>query len=171
MAVPLTNQVTDDVPLWIIHMVLYAAIYIWMILIATSSVTWLVDGTTIYGKFIHIIAMFILSDFRLHSWPIRTCVAFHFDLLCRFLFSLFILDSTCIWCWKMGAAHNQGEFYSNIFGSPAMRTQFLRPGHCTRMRDKNGQLALTEKSHRNLSVRLDQKQKFTKKWTWVKHFL
>ena len=35
---------------------------------------------------------------------------------------------------------------------------------------ENGQLVLPGKVSQNLSVRLDQKQKFAKKWTWVKHF-
>ena len=43
-----------------------------------------------------------------------------------------------------------------------MRTPFLGSGDCTRMRDKNGQLALSGKGQWNLSVRLDQKQKSTK---------
>ena len=61
---------------------------------------------------------------------------------------------------KSGAAHNQGEFYSDIFGSPPMRTQFFETGP---LHADDGQLALTGKSQRNLSVRLDQKQTFTKK--------
>ena len=52
-----------------------------------------------------------------------------------------------------GAAHNQGEIYSDIFESPPMRTPFLRSGDCTGMRGRNGQLALTGKRQGNLSVR------------------
>ena len=65
----------------------------------------------------------------------------------------------------------RGNFTPIFLGVLRWGPNFLRPDHCTRMRDKNGQLTLTGKSQRNLSVRLDQKQKFTKKWTWVKHFL
>ena len=71
---------------------------------------------------------------------------------------------------KLGAVHKEGDMKSSFFGSPPTRTNFWGVAIARGWGGEMDSWHSRVKVSRNLSVRLDQTQKFAKKWTWVKHF-